>query len=146
MLMKNMKFLALGIAAILFAFCSPPKAPADVQVEEIKPAEKVALTPPMGWNSFDAYDCRINEAEYRAIVDYMSENLLEFGWDYAIIDYIWWHPNPGSWDNPRRKGHPNIRYKSPGEPLYPENTNLDAFGRLIPSVERENHCIPKIPI
>jgi alpha-galactosidase len=134
--MKNLKFLVLGIAAILLAFCSPPKAPADAQKEELKPVEKVALTPPMGWNSFDAYDCRINEAEYKATVDYMAENLLEFGWEYAVIDYIWWHPNPGNWDNPRRKGHPNLRYKSPGEPLFPENTRLDEYGRLIPSVER----------
>ncbi|MDO8971347.1 MAG: glycoside hydrolase family 27 protein, partial [Saprospiraceae bacterium] len=44
--------------------------------------------------------------------------------------------NPGNWDNPRRKGHPNLRYKSPGEPLFPENTRLDEYGRLIPSVER----------
>ncbi len=97
---------------------------------------KVAQTPPMGWNSFDAYDCRINEKEFLAIVDYMSENLLEYGWEYAVIDYIWWHPEPGNWDTPRRKGHPNIRYKSPGEPLHPEYISLDEYGRLIPSVER----------
>jgi alpha-galactosidase len=102
--MKNLKFLVLGIAAILLAFCSPPKAPADAQKEELKPVEKVALTPPMGWNSFDAYDCRINEAEYKATVDFMAENLLEFGWEYAVIDYIWWHPNPGNWDNPAQEG------------------------------------------
>ncbi len=134
--MKNLKLFGLGIVAVLFAFCSPQKAPVDALKEEIKPVEKVALTPPMGWNSFDAYDCRINEAEYKATVDYMAENLLEFGWDYAVIDYIWWHPNPGNWDNPRRKGHPNLRYKSPGEPLFPGNTRLDDYGRLIPSVER----------
>lgn len=98
--------------------------------------EIVAQTPPMGWNSFDAYDCRINETEFLAIVDYMSENLLEYGWEYAVIDYIWWHPEPGNWDTPRRKGHPNIRYKSPGEPLHPEYINLDEYGRLVPSVER----------
>jgi hypothetical protein len=77
-----------------------------------------------------------NEEQFLAIVDYMSENLLEYGWEYAVIDYIWWHPEPGNWDTPRRKGHPNLRYKSPGEPLFPEYTTLDEFGRLIPSVER----------
>ncbi|MCC4211255.1 glycoside hydrolase family 27 protein [Leeuwenhoekiella parthenopeia] len=97
---------------------------------------ELAATPPMGWNSFDAYDCRINEEEFKATVDYMAENLKEYGWEYAVIDYIWWHPNPGNWDTPRRKGHPNIRYNDDGSPLYPEYTNMDEFGRLIPAVER----------
>lgn len=99
-------------------------------------SKTVAQTPPMGWNSFDAYDCRITEKQYREVVDYIAENLLKFGWEYAVIDYIWWHPEPGNWENPRRKGHPNLRYKSPGEPLYPEYTTMDEYGRLLPSVER----------
>lgn len=41
---------------------------------------KVAPTPPMGWNSFDAYDIRINEKEFKAIVDYMADNLKQHGW------------------------------------------------------------------
>ena len=47
----------------------------------------IAPTPPMGWNSFDAYDCRINEAQFKEIVDYMAGNLLSYGWNYAVIDY-----------------------------------------------------------
>ncbi len=96
----------------------------------------LANTPPMGWNSFDAYDCRINEEEFKATVDYMAENLKEYGWEYAVIDYIWWHPEPGNWDTPRRKGHPNIRYNDDGSPLHPEYTNMDEYGRLMPAVER----------
>jgi hypothetical protein len=96
----------------------------------------VAKTPPMGWNSFDAYDCRINEQEFKATVDFMAENLLEYGWEYAVIDYIWWHPEPGNWDNPRRKGHPNIRFNDDGSPMFPQYTNMDEYGRLLPSVER----------
>jgi hypothetical protein len=57
----------------------------------------LASTPPMGWNSFDAYDCRINEDQFKKTVDFMAENLLQFGWNYAVIDYIWWHPSPGDW-------------------------------------------------
>ena len=98
--------------------------------------EPVALTPPMGWNSFDAYDCRINEAEYKATVDFMAEHLLPYGWEYAVIDYIWWHPEPGNWNTPRRFGHPNIRYREDGAPLHPEYTTMDEFGRLLPAVER----------
>lgn len=134
--MNKLKWILWGLPVLSITFCTHPVNEKSGGFENVKSEVGVAQTPPMGWNSFDAYDCRINEAEYRATVDYMAENLLRFGWEYAVIDYIWWHPNPGSWDNPRRKGHPNIRYKSPGEPLFPENTNLDEYGRLIPAVER----------
>lgn len=97
---------------------------------------EIAPTPPMGWNSFDAYGCRINEEEFKAIVDYMAEHLKPSGYQYAVIDYIWWHPEPGNWDTPRRKGHPNIRYTSDGALLYPEYTTMDEFGRLLPAEER----------
>lgn len=96
----------------------------------------LAPTPPMGWNSFDAYDCRINEEEFLATVDYMAEHLLPYGYEYAVIDYVWWHPEPGNWDNPRRYGHPNIRFNEDGGPMYPEYTRMDEYGRLIPAVER----------
>jgi arylsulfatase A-like enzyme len=96
----------------------------------------VARTPPMGWNSFDAYDCRINENEFRNTVDFMAEHLLKYGWEYAVIDYIWWHPEPGNWDTPRRKGHPNIRYKVDGKPLHPDYITMDEYGRLLPAVKR----------
>jgi len=95
----------------------------------------LASTPPMGWNSFDAYDCRINEDQFKKTVDFMAENLLQFGWNYAVIDYIWWHPSPGDWKNPKmRYGHPNIRYAGDGKPLDP--TTIDENGRLLPAVER----------
>ena len=42
--------------------------------------KNITLKPPMGWSSFDAYDCRINEKEFVPIVDYMTENLLLYGW------------------------------------------------------------------
>jgi len=133
--MKKLKYLGIGFILLAFNACvdsASQNVKSKISASEIK----VAQTPPMGWNSFDAYDCRINEEEFRGVVDYMADNLLEYGWEYAVIDYIWWHPEPGNWDTPRRKGHPNLRYKSPGEPLHPEYTTHDEYGRLIPSVER----------
>ena len=104
--------------------------------DEISYLRAVAAKPPMGWNSFDAYDCRINESEFKATVDYMAENLLEYGWEYAVIDYIWWHPEPGNWDTPRRFGHPNLRYEPDGAPSFPEYTTMDEYGRLMPAINR----------
>lgn len=133
--MKKLKYLGIGIILLAFyAFAISTSQESDSVKKKVE--VKVAQTPPLGWNSFDAYDCRINEEEFRGVVDFMADNLLEYGWEYAVIDYIWWHPEPGNWDTPRRKGHPNLRYKSPGEPLYPEYTTHDEYGRLIPSVER----------
>ncbi len=133
--MKKLKYLGIGIVVMaLSAFTISTSY--NKKSDSTKEEKLVAQTPPMGWNSFNAYDCRINEEEYKGIVDFMADNLLQYGWEYAVIDYVWWHPEPGNWDTPRRKGHPNLRYKSPGEPLFPESTTLDEYGRLIPSVER----------
>lgn len=126
--------------SILLVSCGSEQSPEQQQqvIEKNTPEfYKWAKTPPMGWNSFDAYDSRINEEEFKAIVDYISDNLKEFGWEYVVVDYIWWHPNPGNFDNPgKRKGHPNIRYKQNGEPLFPEYTTMDEYGRLLPAIER----------
>jgi alpha-galactosidase len=100
----------------------------------------ISPTPPMGWNSFDAYDCRIDENTFLKTVDFMDNNLKEYGWEYAVIDYIWWHPDPGHYNtaesHERRIGHPDIRYNKDGSPLNPDNTRMDEYGRLIPAVER----------
>jgi hypothetical protein len=43
----------------------------------------VAPPPPMGWNSFDAWDCRITERQFKANVDFMARELKSYGWEYA---------------------------------------------------------------
>jgi hypothetical protein len=132
-----MIILSIFILLNITISCTTEKADDTAVVQMSSLFEKIVVpTPPMGWNSFDAYDCAINEEQFRATVDYMAENLLEYGWEYAVIDYIWWHPEPGNWDTPRRFGHPNIRYKENGEPLHSEYTNMDEYGRLLPAVER----------
>ena len=135
--MKKIK-IGLIVCSIALLSCGSKekKDTPTVKQEVVKEKTVLAATPPMGWNSFDAYDCRINESEFKATVDYMAENLLQYGWEYAVIDYIWWHPEPGNWDTPRRKGHPDIRYKEDGSPLFPEETTIDEYGRLLPSIER----------
>ena len=95
----------------------------------------VAPTPPMGWNSFDCYDCIITEEQFKAVVDYMAKNLLEYGWEYAVIDYIWFHSEPGNWDNPNRRfGDPELRLNPDGSPL--DKMVMDPYGRLLPAENR----------
>lgn len=137
--MKKMKFMNLVLVAIMMLGATFSCKNNTTKVEDENRYEngkfKVAPTPPMGWNSFDAYDCRINEQEFRSIVDFMAENLLEFGWEYAVIDYVWFNDEPGNWDNPNRRfGHPNIRLDENGIPL--DTLVMDEYGRLLPSVKR----------
>lgn len=131
----NPKTKLAGLSLIILLLFSGLFSCKIRNVETKTTLKNIAPTPPMGWNSFDAYDCRINEIEYKKTVDFMAEKLLKYGWEYAVIDYIWWHPNPGAWNNPdMRFGHPNIPFAKDGKPLEP--TTIDQFGRLLPAIER----------
>lgn len=133
--MKTIK--TLGIVIVIFVVAYFAIQASDKNDLAVK---SIAQKPPMGWNSFDAWDCRIDEATYKKTVDFMAENLLEYGWEYAVIDYVWWHPEPGHYNTHeshiRRVGHPNIRFNEDGSLLNPDNTRIDEYGRLIPAIER----------
>ena len=46
-----------------------------------------ALTPPMGWNSYDAFGDSVTEGEVLANARYLKEHLLAHGWQYVVIDF-----------------------------------------------------------
>ena len=75
----------------------------------------VAPTPPMGWNSWDAYGLTITEPEFRANVDVLKTKLAPFGWQYAVIDEGWFFANP------RDRGTPDRLVYA-----------IDAQGRFVP--------------
>ncbi len=50
----------------------------------------VAKTPPMGWNSYYCFGAQVTEADVRANADYMEEHLKQFGWEYVVIDFLWY--------------------------------------------------------
>jgi alpha-galactosidase len=82
-------------------------------------AEPIAPTPPMGWNSWDAYGTTVTEAEVKANADYMAAQLRSHGWQYIVVDIQW------SEQNPRAHGYrPNA------------DLAMDAYGRLIPAPNR----------
>jgi alpha-galactosidase len=56
-------------------------------------AQTAAPTPPLGWNSWDAYGLTINEADYRANATVLA-GLRQFGWEYAVIDEGWYMEDP----------------------------------------------------
>ena len=68
-------FFAAIIAALLFA---ATRLPAQGQ-------NQVAPTPPLGWNSWDAYGLTIDETDYKANATVLA-GLRRYGWEYAVID------------------------------------------------------------
>jgi alpha-galactosidase len=56
--------------------------------------DRLAPTPPMGWNSWDSYGLTINESQFRANMLVMAAQLKEFGWQYVVIDEGWYLENP----------------------------------------------------
>ncbi|MEI6680275.1 MAG: NPCBM/NEW2 domain-containing protein [Mariniphaga sp.] len=50
----------------------------------------LALTPPMGWNSWNVFSRSVNESHVRAAADAMiSSGLVNHGWNYVNIDDCW---------------------------------------------------------
>ncbi|SFS05809.1 Alpha galactosidase A [Granulicella pectinivorans] len=79
----------------------------------------VAATPPMGWNSWDAYGLTITEEQFRANVKVLATALKPYGWNYAVIDEGWFMVNPTDSPKPSTSG-----------------MLIDAYGRYIPAVTR----------
>ncbi|MEM9791275.1 MAG: glycoside hydrolase family 27 protein, partial [Planctomycetota bacterium] len=119
----------LGIAVVALA-ALPRDAPADTPMTEAMPTK-----PPRGWNSFDAYDSRIDEAQFRACVEVIEERLLPHGWDHVVVDYLWFDPDPKGWDLPGyRHGNPHLPLDDEGRPL--RRLAMDEHGLLLPPPER----------
>ena len=82
-----------------------------------------AVTPPMGWNSYDYYDTTVNEEQVKENAEYMAANLKEFGWQYIVVDIEWYAHGAGS----QRDRYQYIPFSK---------LEMDEFGRLLPDPER----------
>lgn len=52
--------------------------------------EKLAMTPPMGWNSWNRFECEINEQVVHDAADAMvSGGMKEAGYEFIVIDDCW---------------------------------------------------------
>src|SRR5215471_1322948 len=59
-----------------------------------------ALTPPMGWNSYDSFDDSVQEGEFIAQAQWLADHLQPYGWEYVVVDFRWYDPGaPGSNQN-----------------------------------------------
>ena len=78
-----------------------------------------APTPPLGWNSWDAFGTTLNETQAKAQADAMAEILKPFGWQYFTVDIQWYQPTA--------QGH-----------VYQAGAKLamDEYSRLVPATEK----------
>src|SRR5579859_5282557 len=52
--------------------------------------DSLALTPPMGWNSWNFFEGKINEQVVRDMADAMAANGMKAaGYTYLVIDDLW---------------------------------------------------------
>jgi len=79
----------------------------------------LAPTPPMGWNSWDAYGTTVREDQVKANADVMARDLARYGWQYIVVDIQWYQPTA--------QGHDY----QPGAAL-----TMDEYGRLTPALNK----------
>jgi alpha-galactosidase len=96
-----------------------------------KTSEELAPTPPMGWNSYNAFGATVTEKEVKENAGYIAKNLKQYGWNYVVIDFCWWYPHPpgGGQSNP-----PQFANEFDGS-LVPY-FEMDEYGRLYPDTRR----------
>lgn len=64
--------------------------------------DKLALTPPLGWNSWNCWGLSVDEEKVRAAADnFVRSGLADHGWTYVNID--------DGWEAPERDARGNIR-------------------------------------
>lgn len=114
--MKKILYI-LAAAAML---CACTSKPAPVEPVSYGDYRDWALTPPMGWNSWDCYGPTVVESEVKAAADYMSSNMAKYGWEYIVVDIRWFVANDHA-------GGYNQT-----DPIY----SMDEWGRYTPAVNR----------
>jgi len=85
---------------------------------------KWAPTPPMGWNSYDAWGTSVTEEQTLANARYMEQRLLPHGWKYIVIDARWYDAVSPYDDRAFNR-------ERVGAQLF-----ADAYGRVFPATNR----------
>jgi alpha-galactosidase len=121
-------FLNASVGGLAAAALPAAQAAVSVKAAEADgplPFHAWAATPPMGWNSWDAFGASVTESEYLENSRILAERFLAFGYDISTVDIQWYEPGA-------RSSH----YR-PFAPL-----NLDANGRPQPAPNRFPSALP----
>lgn len=94
--------------------------------------KNVALTPPKGWNSWDAYGASVTEAEVRQNAEVLSQKLKRFGWNYVVVDIQWYEPTADSSEYHNFAPLTLDKYSRviPAENRFPSSKNGNGFKKL----------------
>jgi len=99
-----------GAALVVIGLCVSPRLSRGQETT-------IAATPPMGWNSWDAYGESVKEGDIRANAEWMAKNLKAYGWEYVVVDSGWYVTNHATGVN-----------KESAE------FSMDGYGRYTPAV------------
>jgi alpha-galactosidase len=91
--------------------------PFAVHAPDAEAQTVLAATPPMGWNSWDAYGETVGESDIKANAAWMAEHLKSYGWEYVVVDSGWYVTN-----------------HSAGTNAAAAEFSLDDYGRYTPAV------------
>src|SRR5205085_12564168 len=82
------------LLATMAMMLSASAALADTTQEAVNKAPNgLALTPPMGWNSWNKFACNVNERIVRDTADALvSTGMRDAGYQYVVIDDCWHGP------------------------------------------------------
>jgi alpha-galactosidase len=95
---------ALVVVAVLALFSSGPHHAARAA------PGSPAVTPPLGWNSWNSFGCGVTESQVRQAADAMvSSGMRDAGYQYVVVDDCWFDPQRDAQGNLR--AHPT---KFPG--------------------------------
>ncbi len=110
-------------ASTLALCCARPLA---AQAPTPRRLVTAALTPPMGWNSYDYFNWTVNEREILANAHWQADHLASYGWRYVVVDFLWSTPLHGDYRHREFNEDGSYRYQ----------LSMDEHGRLLPDPER----------
>jgi len=108
--------VSLAMAGLALGVRGQPAPPANAPDHKFY---DFAPTPPMGWNSWDAFGSSVKEADVVANVDYIDKNLKSHGWTLVTIDIQWYQPTAQK-----------------DQYIAGAKLEMDANGRLLPAANR----------
>ncbi|WP_219125477.1 glycoside hydrolase family 27 protein [Mucilaginibacter sp. 21P] len=94
--------------------------------DNLAKAQSVALTPPMGWNSYNCFGSAVHESEVKANAAYLAKYLKPYGWQYVVVDFLW------SYDNPPASKIGNPFQQNLYDGSFIPWLTMDKWGRLLP--------------
>ena len=120
---ERLERMTTRLASVVCAFCAIysigdfASASWSSNFRAVDAQTMLVATPPMGWNSWDAYGETVSESDIKTNATWMAEHLKAYGWEYVVVDSGWYVTN-----------------HSAGLNAAGAEFSLDANGRYIPAV------------